>query len=98
LQEQQGQPEHWLGAKTPDAVFIRLQHSGGVVTSTVDAELALLQQESEEGGGGQDNGTLVVIKWWGSSSSVSNTLVTKVSADRQRSFQWRPHPHSISPY
>jgi hypothetical protein len=88
LQEQQGQPEQWLGAKAPDAVFIRLQHDGGVITSTVDSEVDLVQhQESKEAGGGQRSSTLIVIKWCGSSFSVSCESVIKVSADCQQKLK-----------
>jgi hypothetical protein len=84
LQEQQGQPEQWLGAKAPDAVFIRLQHGGGVITSTIDADVSLIQQQrSEEADGGQSSST-IVIKWCGSSCRVSSATVFKVSADRQQ--------------
>ncbi|KAF6259397.1 hypothetical protein COO60DRAFT_1007977 [Scenedesmus sp. NREL 46B-D3] len=78
LQEQQSHPEQWLGAKAHDAVFIRLQHSGGVVTSTVDASVAILQQqEPEEATSGQSSTTLL-IEWCGSSTIVSSAHVTKV--------------------
>jgi hypothetical protein len=80
LQEQQGKPAQWLGAKALDAVFIRLQHSGGVVTSVVNASVAVVQQQdAEEQGGGQLGGTLVMIEWCVSRTSVSSAHVTKVS-------------------
>jgi hypothetical protein len=89
LQEQQGQPGQWLGAKASDAVFIRLQHGGGVITSTVDADVSWIQQQrSEEADGGQSSST-IVIKWCGSSCSVSSAAVVRVSAsaDRQQKLQ-----------
>ncbi|WIA10647.1 hypothetical protein OEZ85_010827 [Tetradesmus obliquus] len=80
LQEQQGTPEQWLGAKARDAVFIRLQRSGGLITSVADVKVAVLQQHGAEGsGGGPHSSTLVVIEWSGSgSTTISSEHVTKV--------------------
>jgi hypothetical protein len=80
LQEQQGKPQQWLGAKAADAVFIRLQHSGGVVTSTMNASLAIVpQQDAKEQESGQQGSSQVEIKWCGSSTTINTAHVIKVS-------------------